>query len=106
LAELDGRRVNLAASYKDGNFIFLGAVPEAKDGRIPLPSYLPIEMGDEVTLLYPRVDTRRPGHKEEYERGPPFTVESEMDFGFAPAEGRYGFMLVDIYNNEYVTDVR
>jgi hypothetical protein len=105
LAELDGRKVNLAASLVDGKFTFLGAVPEAKDGRIPLPMYLPIEMGDRVTLLYPVVDTRRPGHKEEYERGPSFIVEKEMDFGFSPAEGRYGFMLVDVYNNEYITNI-
>jgi hypothetical protein len=106
LAELDGRKVNLAASLSDGKFTFLGAVPEAGDGRIPLPMYLPIEPGDKVTLLYPVMDTRRPGHEEKFERGPSFTVEKEMEFGFAPAEGRYGFMLSDIYNNEYVTDVR
>jgi hypothetical protein len=105
LAELDGRRVNLAASYKNGVFTFLGAIPEAKDGRIPLPVYQPIETGDTVALLYPFIDTRRPGHKEEYEPGPSFTVEKELEFGFAPADGQYGFMLVDVYNNEYVTNL-
>jgi hypothetical protein len=105
LAELDGRRVSLAASYHNGRFTFLGAIPEAKDGRTPLPTYLPIEEGDTVTLLYPLVDTRRPGHREEYERGASFIVKDELIFGFSPVEGQYGFMLVDVYNNEYVTDL-
>ena len=106
LAELDGRKVNLAASVKAGTLTFLGAVPEAKDGRIPLPVYLPVEKGDTVTLLYPKIDTRRPGHEEEYERGAPFVVEKPMEFAFAPVEGTHGFMLTDCYNNEYLTDVR
>jgi hypothetical protein len=105
LAELDGRRVSLAVSYKDGGFTFLGAVPEAKDGRIPLPQYQPLEEGDSVTLLYPLIDTRRPGHEEEYERASPFTVKGALRFSFAPAEGEYGFVLTDVYNNEYVTNL-
>jgi hypothetical protein len=106
LAELDGRKVNLTASYKDREFTFLGAVPEAKDGRVPLPGYLPVEQGDTVTLLYPKIDTRRPGHEEEAERGPSFTVEAPMAFAFEPMEGTLGMLLTDCYNNEYVTDVR
>ncbi|MDR0325128.1 MAG: hypothetical protein LBI19_03415 [Oscillospiraceae bacterium] len=106
LAELDGRKVSLAVSCQDGQFAFLGAVPEAKDGRIPLPSYLPVEPGDTVTLLYPKIDTRRPGHEEEYERRPSFVIDQPMEFALAPVEGKPGFMLTDCYNNEYVTDVR
>ncbi|MCL1806480.1 MAG: clostripain-related cysteine peptidase [Oscillospiraceae bacterium] len=106
LAELDGRKVDLAVSCRNGDFTFLGAIPEAKDGRIPLPIYLPIDPGDAVTLLYPKIDTRRPGHEEEFARGPSFTVEEPLKFEFAPVDGIYGFMLVDCYNNEYVTDLR
>jgi hypothetical protein len=106
MAELDGRKVSLAASLKDGVFTFLGAIPETKDGRIPLPGYLPVEKGDTVTLLYPRLDTRRPGHEEDYERAQPFTVGDPPEFSFEAAKGKIGALLIDCYNNEYVTDVR
>ncbi|MDR0294389.1 MAG: hypothetical protein LBH95_09600 [Oscillospiraceae bacterium] len=105
-AELDGNKVNLTASCKDGRFTFLGAVPEVKDGRIPLPKMLPLEKGDTVTLLYPKIDTRRPGHKEEYGRSPTFTVGEPMTFALSPVDGVCGFLLTDCYNNEYVSDVR
>jgi hypothetical protein len=57
-------------------------------------------------LLYPKIDTRRPGHAGEYERGLPFTVDAPMTFAFGPSEGTAGLLLTDCYNNEYVTDVR
>jgi hypothetical protein len=106
LAEIDGRKMNLAASYKDGCFTFLGAVPEAKDGRNPLPGYMPAEEGDTVTLLYPKIDTRREGHDEDFIRGASFVIEEPMKFEFAPVEGKVGMLLTDCYNNEYVTDIR
>jgi hypothetical protein len=106
LAERNGEKVNLAASCKNGQFTFLGAIPEAKDGRAPLPVYQPVEKGDTVTLLYPKIDVRRPGHEEEYMRGASFVVERPMVFSFAPVKGVCGLLLTDCYNNEYVTDVR
>jgi hypothetical protein len=106
VAEMDGRKVNLAVSYKEKEFTFLGAVPEAKDGRVPLPGFLPVEKGDTITLLYPKIDTRRPGHEEEFFRSAQFTVDKPMEFSFSPAEGKAGLMLTDCYNNEYVTDIR
>jgi hypothetical protein len=106
LAELDGRRVSLAASYKDGKFLFLGAIPEAKDGRAPLPGYVPVEEGDTVTLLYPKLDTRRPGHSEMFERGKPFILERPPAFAYEKVDGIYGMLLTDGYNNEYVTELR
>lgn len=106
MAELDGRRVSLVASCDDDKFNFLGAVPEAQDGRVPMPSYLPLDEGDTVTLLYPKLDTRSTEHDEVYEKGPSFTIESPMEFGFAQVEGKYGFLLTDCYHNEYVTDMR
>jgi hypothetical protein len=106
LAERNGAKESLIASYKDKTFIFLGAVPEAKDGRAPLPGYLPVESGDVITLLYPKIDTRRPGHEEEYEQSAPFTVEDPPVFAFERVEGVLGKMLTDCYNNEYITDIR
>lgn len=104
LAERNGEKVSILLEKQGDDITLLGSVPEARDGRVPLPTVYPIEEGDTVALLSPMIDPRRTGHEETFFSGEAFVVDQALEIEYAPVEGIYGFLMTDCYDNLLVTD--
>ena len=103
-AHLNGKRVDLIVRFDSGQAGILGS-RQADNNLIPDKGLIPLQAGDEITLLH---EVFRENGPTQYVPGITYHVKKKKDARayirqVPPGRYRYGYCLVDLYGNRYYT---